>query len=179
MTDKKLLTILLLLAFYIFVVNPLNSKLQMKTFELRHLEKAIAKEKFIEKKSKEIEKLYPEALKRIEKNKKLFFKGGVSVSSSMSLLQKIIKNVARNSGLQVVSMNWGVAQDRKEYIVLPISFVVRGSPNRVFYFVKNILSLDKLIRFSAYSTSKFNNIIALRAVVVGFKIKTIQSGKKR
>ncbi len=179
MTDKKLLTVLLLLAFYIFVVNPLNSKLQMKTFELKHLEKAIAKEKFIEKKSKEIEKLYPEALKRIEKNKKLFFNGGVSVSSSMSLLQKIIKNVARSSGLQVVSMNWGVAQDKKEYIVLPISFVVRGTPNRVFSFVKNVLSLDKLIRFSMYSTTKFNNIIALRAVVIGFKIKTAKNGKKR
>jgi len=179
MTDKKLLTILLLLAFYIFLVNPLNSKLQMKTFELKHLEKAIAKEKFIEKKSKQIEKLYPEALKKIERNKKLFFEGAVSVSSSMSSMQKIIKNEARNNGLQVVSMNWGIAQDRGGYTVLPISFVVRGAPDRVFSFVKNILSLDKLIRFSMYSTIKFKDIIALRAVVVGFKIKTTKNGEKR
>ncbi len=171
MTDKKILTILLLLAFYIFVVSPLNSSLKMELFELRHLEKAIAKEKFIAKKSEEIKKLYPDAIKKIKKNNSLFFKGSLSNSSAMSSLQNMIKNSAGISGVQVVNMTWGVAVDKKGYTTLPISFLVRGYPNSVFSFVKNMLSLKKFLIFSMFSTSRFRDKLVLRAVVVGFKIK--------
>ncbi len=171
MSDKKLLIILILLAIYIFFVNPLNSKLKMKMFELRNIEKYIAKEKFIENKAKEIKKTYPQAMQKIRKNQQLFFPENISTSSAMSYMQKTIKNLALKEGLNIINMHWGVAENKNNYDSLPISFTMKGYPNQIFLFIKDILSLKKLIKFNIYSTSAYRDKILIRAVVSGFKIK--------
>ncbi len=171
MTDKKLLIILLLLAAYIFVVKPLNTSLKTKIFELRNLEKSIAKEKFIEKKAPQIKKLYPLYMKRAKKNDSLFFLENTSVSTSMSNMQKMLKRAIKTNDLISVSMNWGVAEKKDSYQVLPISFIVRGYPNQISGFIKSVLTSHKLFRFITYSVSKYRKKIVVRATVVGFKLK--------
>lgn len=171
MTDKKLLIILFLLAAHIFIVKPFNLRLETKTFELRNLEKSIAKEKFIEKKSLKIKKLYPQYMKTVKRNNSLFFKQNTSVSASMSNMQKMLKRAIKTNDLISVNMNWGVAEKKDGYQVLPISFIVRGYPNQISGFIKSVLTSHKLFRFITYSVSKYRKKIAVRATVVGFKLK--------
>ncbi len=178
MTDKKIILILLLFSVYIFLIKPLNSSFPVKVFELKHIEKAIAKEKFIKKEAKKIEKLYPKEINKIKTNKKLFFPSNISTSSAMSNMQKMIKGIAIKDGLRVVNINWGVAENKKGYIILPISFVVIGYPNNILLFTKNVLSLNKIMKFSIYSTSRYRGKLSLKAVIVGFKINTTQMKKK-
>jgi len=171
MSDKKVLTILVFLAMYVFISVPLKSKLETNVSILRNIERSIAKEKFIEQKSKDIKKLYPKAIQKIKKDTSMFFTEDVSTSSAMSSVQKMIELIAKRNSLRVMNINWGAAIKINGYIKLPISFTLKGYSKNIFLFTRDVLSLKKILKFSIYSTTKYKNEILVRAVVVGFKIQ--------
>lgn len=174
MKDKKLLSILFLLAIYVFLANPLISRMDEKVIELRRIERLIAKEKFIQSQAKKINDIYPREKKIIELNKKMFFSDKLSTSSAMGNMQSVIKSFAKENSLQVLSINWADPEEKDGYIKLPISFTVKGYPDGIFNFTKEILSFKKLMRFSVYSISRYRDKLILKAIIVGFKLKGLK-----
>jgi len=168
--DRKLLIILVLLSIYVFWGKPMQSKLSDKTFELRQTERLLAKEIFIQKKSKEIEKIYPAEIKKIEENKRLFFSDKISTSSAMSLMQKRLKRNAKISGVDIVNLNWGTPEYKKGYTSLPISLTIVGYPSQIFSFVRYTVFSDKLFRFLICNTFKRKDKIGVNMIVLGFKL---------
>ncbi len=171
MSDKKILAILALLALYVFMVKPLSEKIYLKKFELKNIEKAIVKEKFINKKSSEIKKIYPLQIKTISNNKKLLFSSKISTSSAMSKMQEILNNMAKKNNIKITGMNWAEAIDKGGYLKLPITFLAKGNPEDISSFIKDITSSDKLFRFKMFSISRNNNALSINTTVECFKMK--------
>ncbi len=176
--DRRLIIITLLLGIYVFAVKPLNNKTQIKLFELRNIEKAIAKEKFVEKQAEKIKRIYPLQMKVARKNQERFFAYGVSTSSAMSMIQSIISKQAKTNAIKLTNINWGVTEDMGDYIRLPIVFSMTGYPDGVSKFIRAILSQKKLLRFKMFSVSKTaatltktNRMLIVRGVIIGYKLK--------
>ncbi len=170
MIDKRLLIIILLLAIYSIVINPLNSQSEFKKMELKNISKSIAKEKFIAKKTEEIKKAYAANQLIVKENKALFFPADTPTSTDMSKFQQIIKRIAEKNGMQIINVNWGAVVKKTGYYILPISFQIRCYPNQLEQFIKEILSSNRLVRFKTFSVSKYRKQLIINAVVVGFKI---------
>ena len=168
--DKKLLIILLLTVIYIFGIHPFGSQSEFKRIELKNIHKSIVEERLLAKKAEEIKKAYSSNQSIIKKNRSLFFPVNTPTSNDMSKLQQIIKRIAGENGMQIVSINWGVVTKKTGYYALPISFRIRGYPDQLKRFMKGILSSDKLIRFETFSISKFRKQLLISSVAMGFKL---------
>ena len=171
MNDKKLLIILILLATYVLAIKPLSNQLNDSLFKLRYLEKAIEKEKFIQKKVKDIKKVFPTYMKIAKKNENLFFPANLPVSAAMSEMQKIIKKAINKNNIESISISWVTTEDKGNYLVLPISIIIKGSSQQIDNFLRDILSSKKLLRFSMFSVSHFRNKLIVRATIMGYKLK--------
>ena len=175
MNDRKLLAILILLSIYVLITKPLVGQFNDKLFRLRYLEKAIEKEKFIQKKAKEIKKLYPIYMKTAKKNESLLFPANLPISAAMSEMQKIIKKVISENKIESISISWITAEDKKNYVALPISIIIKGTPQQIDKFLKEILSSKKLLRFTMFSISHFRDKLIVRATIMGYKLKREKS----
>ena len=171
MNDKKLLVILILLATYVLAIKPLSSQLNNNLFKLRYLEKMIEKEKFIQKKVKDIKTVFPIYMKVAKKNESLFFAANLPVSAAMSEMQKTIKKAITKNNIESISISWITAENKKDYLTLPISIIIKGSPKQIDNFLREILSSKKLMKFAMLSISHFRNKLIVRATIVGYKLK--------
>ncbi|WP_457643477.1 hypothetical protein [Persephonella sp.] len=171
MVDKRVFVILLLLATYILVVKPTDDKLRYRLVQLKNIEKEIAKEKFVEKESVRIKKIYPRQMEIAKRNLMYFFPYNMRTSTAMSSMQSVIKKAARLHALKVLSMNWGAAEDAGKYMRLPISFRMEGYPDGVAGFIKDILTQKKLMRFDMYSASSNGKKLTISGVIVAYRLK--------
>lgn len=173
MTDKRLFVILVLLAVYVIGVKPALERLPFKVAMLKNLRKEIYEERFIRKRSEDIEKVFPKYIKIDKQNKKLFFSSSISVSAAMSSMQAFVKKASLHSGMQLIRVNWGSKEDRKGYEVLPISFTVKGYPSQLRTFLKELVKFQKLVKFESVSisASAFSSKLSLTAIIKCYKLK--------
>ena len=172
--DKKLLIIVVLLALYVMWIKPLNQQAQLVRYQLAAIDKSIAKEKFIAKQAKEIEKLYPQYMKISKQNKELLFPSDISASTALSSIQQYIKKASKRNKMQLVRINWGDEEDKDGYSVLPMSFTVKGYPSQLDAFLRDLFNFNKLLKFESASISAYSYKISFNAIIKCFKLKKVK-----
>ena len=172
MENKKLLLLLFVISFYVFVSKPLNDDIKNNIVISMDLNKKICKERFILKKKKEIEEKYPKFLSIKKYNKSLFFKDS-SVSNVMSLMQQMIKKVAEKYNLTIENVSWGDVIEKKEYKIFPLSFSVKGKSRNIILFVRELERQNKILRFYSFywDFNPYTGKSKTTALVFGFGIR--------
>lgn len=181
LNDKKTLALLILFAVYIFGVKPVYDKLPFMVLELKNLKKAVAKEEFLLTEQKKIKEMYPKLLKKIDKNKSLFFTEQTPTSSAMSSIQSYIKKVSLQSGVRLVNISWGSPVKKKGYVVLFVSFSGRGLPFQFESFLRGIYLFKKLVRFESISVyaTPYSSELSFNGIIKCFKLsKGVEVEKK-
>jgi len=176
MSDKRLLIVLTLLAVYVFGVRPISEKIPYEMFILSKIRKAISEEKFISNRAEDIKKLFPKYMKVAERNKRLFFSPDISTSKAMSNIQLFLRKISSQSGIQITRINWGADTDKGDYIVLPISLTIKGTPPQIGVFLKDLINFKKLSRFDSVSiyASDFSRYISFNTIIKFYKLKRKQ-----
>jgi len=169
---RNLLALLFVILVFITYGEPAKEDMENLKEELLLLNTRISKENDILKKKR---KLIEELKRQKEvalKNEKKLFPADVNDSIALGEIQSFVKKIARDSGMDFVSSNWGEPVEKEGYVKLPISFILRGYPENVDEFLRKLYSYDRLLRIERITIGKFKKEkLVLNFVISAFKME--------
>jgi len=171
--NRELIIILVLLAVAVLDLKPRMAEYAELRDELNRLKKQYARELLLQSKHDEIEKEMEAALQVNADNIKRLYPGNMPPETALNQLQDLLKHTLQSSGLEVVNFKWGepYKREKKNYYVLPISFMAIGDPDQIEDFFKRLLFSEKTLNCPLMNIMKgAKGKLSLDATVISYQL---------
>jgi Tfp pilus assembly protein PilO len=173
MVDKKVLVILLLLAFHVFYLQDLGERNELLVLQARLLERKIQHEQQLADRTSMGEADLSRLEASVAFNRSLVFPAEENISTAMVRLQQQVKEAGEKSRIRLTGLRAGEPQqaDGHPYARLPLSFTVIGSPDQAGRFLVELFRMDSFLRiFTADFRSKRDNRLHLVMSVAAYRL---------
>ncbi len=152
MVDKKMLVILVLLAFHVFYGRDLGEQSEILGQQAQLLQRKIVSEGELATRANMSEADLARLEAAAAYNSSYFFPSQQNISTAIANLQQRIKEAGKKSGVSFASLRAGEPQEEpgQPYVRLPLSFTVTGQPDQTGQFLLELSRMDRYLRiFSA------------------------------
>ena len=173
MIDKRTVLILILLVLYVFYVKPKSENLDSLTDEVLFYQKKIVREEYIKENKDKVIKEINRMLEIDKKNEEKLFPSDIPNSEAFGKIEDMLKSKAKDLELEFINSYWGepVTDEENGYVKLPITATVRGMPDSIDRYTREVLSWDRLLKpermiLGTYQREK----VHLSITVVGYKM---------
>lgn len=175
MINRRVIILLLLMAFYVFYVRPSAEESQRLHEQNALIRIKIGEEINIAKNLQQSPQKKSQFIEKIRRNRSLVFAADLNESSAFGKLQYLVKQAALTAGVDLTQVNWGepLRDEQLEIIRLPLSLTIQGDAGRVDKFFQLLLTSESLIVIkTANIQRKLPSTLTLRIALVGFKYAT-------
>jgi Tfp pilus assembly protein PilO len=170
---KELIVCIVLLAIAILDLNPRKAEYADLRDELSRLKKQYARELLFQGRHEEIEKELDAALQVHADNEKRLYPGNMPSETALNHLQDLIKQTLQSSGLEIVNFKWGepYKKEKRDFYILPVSFMATGDPAQIEDFFKRILFSEKALNCPLLNIMKgTKGRLTLDATAIGYQL---------
>ena len=173
MNNKKLLILLLSVAFYVKFASPYGEKIDTLKDEILYLNMKIQKEESIKENRKKIQKKLDKALKIAKENEEFLYKPDENNSEIQGKLQMFLKETASKYYATFINAAWNepYIDEKNRFIELPITASIKGTPDAMNYFFKNIYKSKKLVNIKNLDIGKMRPLQVYFSITIsGYKL---------
>ncbi len=172
MSNKKLLVLLLSVAFYVMYASSYSEKIDTLKEQILYLNMKIQKEESIKANRKKILSEIDKVLKVAEKNEKLLYSPDQNNSEIQGSIQMFLKKTASDSMATFINAAWNepLEEEKAGYVSLPITASIKGTPDAMAFFLKNLYKSEKLLNIKTLDIGKIRPIFVYYSITVaGYK----------
>ena len=171
---KELIVYIILLVVAVWDLKPRTAEYADLHDQLFVLKKQYARELLLQRKHEEIEKELGDALQVNADNQTKFYPGNMSPETGLNQLQDLLRRTLQSCGLEIVNFKWGepYKKDKRDFYILPVSFMAMGTPPQLEDFFKRILFSEKTLNCPILNIMKAGTKgkLTLDATVVGYQL---------
>lgn len=170
---KELIVSIILLVVALWDVQPRMEEYAAKRGELLLLKKQLSKELLFRQKQAEIEKDLEKAVQIHQENMNRFYPGNIPPETAMNQLQEMLKQTLKGCGLEMLNSKWGepYKKEKRNFLMLPISFMALGEPPQIEEFLTRVLSNEKILNCPILNISKSSkDKLTLDLTITGYQL---------